>query len=204
MLAATQQLLTAVRENDNVKTANALGVFVQGNLTADDPSDGTTAAESILASLEAFPRDSFLAALVLAALNRIRQFHHVDATLTIAKQFHNDGMVIECASRLMCNHAASAEGLQKLPSVANAAADWIATFPHNGNISYWGSAILVIGGGLEPEDVKKVHGQTGLDKLELAVIRGAMATKQVELYVEGFPWNDWVLHKLYPRLRSEM
>ena len=55
--------------------------------------------------------------------------------------------------------------------------------------------------GQVPEDVKMEHGWLGVEKMDVAIVKGAVATQLIEVCVNGNAWNEYVLSNLYPRLR---
>lgn len=202
-VTATQQLLSAVRTRDANAAAHSLASFLHG-VTADDPTDLATAGEVILASLDAFPRSPFHTALAIAAL------HHVGdvpadalvAVINATKHHEGDATVVQCAARLLHSHVLSPRRMDRLPDVSAAAARYIAAHPGDPNVSYWCGSVLVTAAGEEPDDVKAEHGQVGVDRVATSVVEGATATQRVEVLVDGFPWEAWVMAKLFPRLRA--
>ena len=207
-VACTQQLLTAVRNNDAVATVHCVAAFVPAdNVVADDPSDWKTAGEVLIAAVNMFPSQALLSGLALAALHRVGEWSdHVDAVVSIASRFQRGGdgsakKVVQCAARLLQAYVLSPRGMEKLPSVVTAAARWIEWFPDDEYVAYWCGIVLTTAAAIEPVDIKRLHGQSGVEAVAVGLVHGCTATRVTELTIEHRPWNQWVLDKLFPRMR---
>ena len=210
-VSCTQNLLTSLRNGDASSVANALAVFVQRSVVADDPSDWHTAVETILASLQSFSRHAFLTALAVAALDhttRQQQERREQLLLIViaaGKRHHTDAMVCQCVARFLYKHCISPRAMHMLPEVTDAASKMIAAFQQDEDIAYWCGVVLVRAASFDSDDVKRAHGKAGANAIDVSIVVGATATTlRVEgLLVEGEePWNTWVLSRMFPRLRE--
>ena len=66
-------------------------------------------------------------------------------------------------------------------------------------MAYYGALTMIHAASLD--DVKARHGVVGEDKVAVALVKGAVATRAVEIYHHGRAWNALVLD-LFPRLRE--
>ena len=192
-----------MREQDLVATVRCVAAFLpHDNVVADDPSDWQTAAEVLIAAVHIFPKHLLLVATALAALHRTGEWSdHIDDVIVAARG--GDAKVVKCAARVLHAHVLSARGLEKLPTVATVAAGWMELYPLDHDIEYYGAVVLVTAASVEPVDITRVHGQTGVDAVDVAVVRGATATQlDGVLTIEDRKWSEWVMEKLFPRLRG--
>lgn len=200
--AITSRLQQAVAASDRPTTMQCLRAYVYDRtLTWDDRA---AAVDAILHILEVFPRD---AAAVGGSFCAMAHVTTEDASFSVAAILHaikhheKNAMVVAAAARLLSNHVHTSRVLETLPPLAEAAAEWIQLHPTDHNIAYWAAHILIKAAGQEPDDVKTEHGSIGVEGVDVAVVKGAVATQRIEVYVNGTAWNAHVLANLYPRLR---
>ena len=127
----------------------------------------------------------------------------VHIVLNAVKPHEKTLLVVQAASRLMSFHVSSLQVQERLPEVAEAAARWLTFFPSDSDVAYYAATTLVTVAAQEPTGTIQAHGKVGADSIAASVVKGATAAHQhVEYRIEAVPWNEWIIARLFRRLRA--
>ena len=201
----TTRLLSAVGRHDKQTTMACMNRYVfDATLVVVDRK---VAVGAITNALNAFPQDAEVLGGVLCALDRVSGEATLVAVpmaglLRVTKPFEHRILLVQACARLLSHHNRSQRVLEALPQSAEACARWLARYPDDDKIGYWCAHALCKAAGQEPEDVKAKHGTVGCDRVDVAVVAGATAARHFEVQVHGEAWSQFLLDRLYPRLRA--
>ena len=200
--SVTKRLHSVVANGDVNGTMNCLRAYVYD--VSVGPSDRAPAVDAILAAVITFARDANVVGGCLCALSHVSPSRvHVGEVLKAVRPFQQSHpIVLQAAARLLFLHVQSPRAMEDLPRLAETTAKWMQMHPLDRNVSYYGARILITCAGHEPDDVKTEHGSCGVHSLDVAVVKGAAATRLAEVDIHGEVWSAYVLRNLYPRLRA--
>ena len=181
--------------NDQVALARADASSVIADALAANPGDRLTVCAGLGALDKCLSPDEH--ATDVQTTRRMVQ------TCMDAIGIHADLIVHQAAVRLLKRHALSNHNLLLAPQAIEAVQRATRTFPADDTIQFYAAQAVVGFCSIEPADVARTFGQSGVDLLSQAAIAVAMAAPQPsELLIRGRPWSEVIL-SLFPRLRSE-
>jgi hypothetical protein len=197
MAASMVRLLQAVDARDHATTLRCIDDLVFS--THESRAVQRATIDAILTSASTFPHDEDVIFGTLCAMTRAHAVTNMSATpldvVTMVKQHVSSASIIGAALCLLL----VIDG--ELPHVAEVTAQWMKQHPQHRSVAYHGAHVLLKVAGIEPGDLKKEYGTFGSERIDVAVVAGAVATSRIEVYVRGQAWNAFVLERLYPRLR---
>ena len=198
-----KQLLSSL--SDKGATATLLRSFLDRSVSYLSVSDRKKSVDAILTVIEVWSNDAGMVAVCLggilhSSLLCMEAAIPVDSLLNVAKKHEKDVIVVTSAARLFSFHVCSTNKLEGLPLVAEAGAKWIALHPMDADVNYYSVRILLQANTIE--EVKAVHGKVGEERIALATLKAAVATRIPQVEVNGEDWDKYILDNLFPRLRS--
>jgi hypothetical protein len=207
-MATTAALNAAVATGNVSAVGQCLTAFMQRTVSYASSTERQAAVDAIADALRAFPKHVGLVAGALGAMTHAslcvtEAAIPVHIVLNAVKPHEKTLLVVQAASRLMSFHVSSLQVQERLPELAEAAARWLTLFPSDPDVAYYAAITLVTVAAQEPTGTIQAHGKVGADSIAASVVKGATAAHQhVEYRIEAVPWNEWIIARLFRRLRA--
>ena len=200
------RLASAVASGDLYRMGQCLTSFIGRTISYASLAEREEAVEGIMSALQAFPENATIVAgcigaIAFATLHCVECSFPVVLLLNAVKPHEKDLLTVQAASRLFSYHVCSTKKLIGLPLLSEAAARWIEGYPNDGTVNYYAPLVLIVANEIHPIEIKKAHGEIGVETIGVATVKAATATRLVEVQVDGVDWNAYILSHLFPRIR---
>lgn len=124
----------------------------------------------------------------------------VKAILKAMATFKTDLLVCKGGVRLLALHASSRTRMVEAPSVVEQTAVVMRRWPDDMIVQNFGARVIGAYNGVEPHQIKEVHGEVGYNSIAVTSVALAVSTRP-SLQIRGQPWQQLVL-TCYPKLRQ--
>lgn len=157
------------------------------------------------AMADAWPGDTDVCGLALCAAVHARATGEhgaiptlLDAALGCLERHGSDLALTQAGLRFLRKQTS----LEQEPRLAAVVAKAMLTHRQDQAVHFYGGWIFLLLHAVEPKEIAAKHGELGMAAVVEKTIQVAAGGTMRTVLVDGVPWQDFVLTKLYPRLRG--